>query len=169
MYRVAHFLPEFTLAEEATETPVLLKKISPALVAVATIFALSGCGSADNVGISGDDVSVSGTDSTEVTCDRFNEVNGKFNDTDLQSMELDEIAGYFSEGITEIETVSSDAENVELAQSINTMADTMRSSVSSAEGDLDSIHSRFQEELQGVDVQDAAAHLDETCDARMNL
>ena len=148
---------------------MLLKNISPAIVAFAAIFALSGCGSGDDVGVSDDDVSVSGTDSTEVTCERFNEINGKVNDVDLQSMEPDEIADHFSEGIAEIEAVSNDAENVELAQSITTLADAQRASVSSADGDLDSIHSQFQEELQGVDVQDAAAHLDETCDARMNL
>lgn len=148
---------------------MLLKNMSPALVAFAAIFVLSGCDAGDDVGVSDDDVSVSGTDPTDVTCERFNEVNGKFNDVDLQSMEADDIADHFSEGIAEIEAVSNDAENVELAQSITVMADALRSAVGSADGDLDSIHSQFQEELQGVDVQDAAAHLDETCDARMNL
>lgn len=146
-----------------------LTKISPAIAAVVAVFALSACGAGGDVGVSGDDVSVSGTDSTKVTCERFNEVNGDFNDVDLQSMEPEEIASHFSQGIAEIEAVSNDAENVELAQSITTMADALRVAVGSSDGDLDAIHAEFQEQLQGVDVQDAAAHLDETCDARMNL
>src|SRR5699024_2027552 len=148
---------------------MLLKNISPAIVAFAAIFALSGCGSGDEIGVSGAVAMGSCAGATEVTRERFHESNGKFNDVDLQSTQADDIADHFSEGIAAIEAVSNDAENVELAQSITTLAAALRASVSSADGDLDSIHSQFQEELQGVDVQDAAAHLDETCDARMNL
>jgi len=148
---------------------MLLKNFSPAIVAVVAVFGLSACGSGGDVGVSSDDVSVAGTDSTEVTCERFNEVNEEFNDVDLQSMEAEEIASHFSQGIAELEAVSNDAENVEIAQSITTMADALRSSVGPADGDLDAVQAEFQEQLQGVDVQDAAARLDETCDARMNL
>ena len=146
-----------------------LKKFSPAIIAVVAVLTLSGCSAGGDVGVSNDDVSVSGTDSTEVTCERFNEVNQEFSDVDLQSMDPDEISEYFSEGIAEIEAMSNDAENVELGQSITTLAEALRSAVGSSAGDLDSIHAEFQEQLQGVEVQDAAAHLDETCDARMNL
>ena len=146
-----------------------LKKFSPAIIAVVAVLTLSGCSAGGDVGVSNDDVSVSGTDSTEVTCERFNEVNQEFSDVDLQSMDPDEISEYFSEGIAEIEAMSNDAENVELGQSITTLAEALRSAVGSSDGDLDSIHAEFQEQLQGVEVQDAAAHLDETCDARMNL
>lgn len=148
---------------------MLLKKISPVVVAVATMFVLSGCGASSDVGVSDDGAAASGTEPTEVTCERFNEVNGKFNDIDLQSMESDELSSHFGEGIAEIEAVSNDAENIELSESITIMADALRGAVGSADGDLESIHSQFEEQLQGVDVQDAAAHLDETCDARMNL
>lgn len=146
-----------------------LKKFSPAIIAVVAVLTLSGCSAGGDVGVSNDDVSVSGTDSTEVTCERFNEVNQEFSDVDLQSMDSDEVSSYFSEGIAEIEAMSNDAENVELGQSITTLAEALRSAVGSSDGDLDSIHAEFQEQLQGVEVQDAAAHLDETCDARMNL
>src|SRR5699024_4199921 len=150
-------------------TSMSLTKISPAIAAVVAVFALSACGAGGGVGVSCDDVSVSGTDSTKVTCEVINAVNGDFDDVDLQSMGPEGIAPHFSQGIAEIEAVSNDAENVELAQSITTMADALRVAVGSSDGDLDAIHAEFQEQLQGVDVQDAAAHLDETCDARMNL
>lgn len=139
-------------------------------VALAAIglFGLSACadGSLD---VSAGDVEVSGTDPTEVTCDRFNEVNERFSDADLQTMDSEEIATHFSEGVAEIEAVSHDAENLELAESITTLAGAMRTAVASADGDLDTIHAQFLEQLQGIDVEEAAAHLDETCDARMNL
>lgn len=149
---------------------MLLKKLSPAVaIAFAGVLGLSACNSGSDVGVSDGDVEVSGTDSTEETCERFNDVNGRFNDIDLESMEPDEVAQHFSDGIAEIEAVSQDAEDVELGQSIATMADALRSALGSAEGDLETIHAQFEEQLQGIDVQDAAAHLDETCDARMNL
>lgn len=145
------------------------KTFFPAVaLAVIGLFGLSACADG-NLDVSEGDVEVSGTDPTEVTCDRFNEVNERFSDADLQTMDSQDIAMHFSEGVAEIEAVSDDAENLELAESIMTLADAMRSAVESADGDLDSIHTQFLEQLQGIDIQEAAAHLDETCDARMNL
>lgn len=145
------------------------KKLLPTVALVAIgLLGFSACTSDSNLDVSGD-VEVSGTDPTEATCDRFNEVNQRFSDADLQAMDSEDVAVHFSEGVAEIEAVSDDAENLELAESIKTLAGAMRSAVDSADGDLDSIHTQFLEQLQGIDVQEAAAHLDETCDARMNL
>lgn len=148
---------------------MMLKKLLPAAMALTGVFGLSACNSGSGVGVSDGDVEVSGTDSTQVTCERFNEVNGQLSDVEFQDMDPEDVAMHFSDGIADIEAVSNDAENVELAQSITTMADAVRAASGSADGDLESIHAAFQEQLQDVDVQEAAAHLDGVCDARMNL
>lgn len=146
----------------------LNKTLSVISLAAMSLFGLSACWGND-VGASNGDVGVSGTDSRDVTCDRFNEINGRFHNMDLDSMDTEEVASQLGEGIADIEVVSNDAENMELADSIQVMAEALRTSVASAEGDLDSIHAQFQEQLQRVEVQEAAAYIDETCNANMNL
>lgn len=145
---------------------MLFHKISFPALAFTAILGLSACGV--DVGANGD-VAVSGPDATEATCERFNEVNGTFHDMDLQALDSDELLMHFNEGVEELVMVSNDAENGQLAASITTMTDALRTAVESANGELESIDAQFEEQLQGVGVQDAAAHIDEICDARMNL
>lgn len=123
---------------------------------VSTLLALSGCGAGEELTKDGDP--------PEVTCQRLHGVLEQFSDVDPAAMGFGEILALVSDGFAEMETIADEAQDEELAQSIDTMTETLNASIASAGGDLDAVGAEFSERVQQQpEAQQAAAHLDEVC------
>ena len=124
--------------------------------AVGVLLALSGCSAEDNLAKEGD--------APEVTCERLHGVIDQFRDVDAEDMGFGDILALVSEGFAELETIADEAQDEELAQSIDTVTETLNSSIASAGGDIDAVGAEFNERLQQQpEAQEAVTHLDEAC------
>ena len=145
---------------------MFLKKILTIVpVATLSMLGMTACSSGNDVAVSGDSAVSTGTDSTEVTCEKFNEVNERYHDADLDSMSEDELLGYMREDSAEMVKIGEASENLELATAIGTMTDALSTAVETGDGDMAAVNAAFKEQIQKEDVQHAATTLDETCDA----
>lgn len=124
---------------------------------VCALLVLTGCAAGQD-----HDDDVAG-DSPEVTCERFSNVIEEFSDLDPATIGLGDILSHVSDGFTEMQAVVDEAQDTHLGQSIDTMADTLHSSIASAGGDVDAIGAEFQQRLQEPEIQEAATYLQEVC------
>jgi len=138
-----------------------LSKCIPIVPVASALLVLSGCGAGENLAKDGDP--------PEVTCQRFQGVVDEFSELDPTAMGFGEILSQVSDGFTEMETIADEAQDEQLGQSIDTLADTLNSSIASAGGDVEAIGTEFRERLQEPEVQDAATYVDEVCGFDMPL
>lgn len=138
-----------------------LKKTLSALCAILALAVLSGCGGQNNLEEAGDP--------PEVTCERFHGVIEQFSDIDANTMGFGEILAHVSDGFSEIETIADEAQDDELAHSIDTMSETLNSAIASSGGDLDAVRFGLEEQLQEPEIQDAATYIEETCGTDLPL
>src|SRR5690625_548228 len=125
------------------------------LALVAAALALAGCGSEEPVEAS--------SDPPEVTCQRLETAVQRFSELDPSSMEFGELVGEVREGFSEMESVADDARDTELADSITTLADTLKSSMVSSGGDAEAVRTEVHTRMQESENQAAAAYIDQTC------
>lgn len=138
-----------------------LRKLMPIVPVVCTLLVFSGCGTEEKLTEEGDP--------PEVTCQRFRDTIEQFSDIDPASMGFGDILSHVSEGFNEMETIADEAQDDELAHSIDTLTATLNSSIASAGGDIEGVRAEFEERLQEPEVHDAAAYLEEVCGAEMQL
>lgn len=139
-----------------------LRKLVPLVPAVSALLVLSGCGGEDpNLAEAGDP--------PEVTCERFHDAIERFSDIDPDTMGFGDILAHVSDGFSEIEMIADEAEDDQLAQSIDTMSETLNSAIASSGGDLDAVRSGLEERLQEPEVHDAATYIQETCGTELPL
>ena len=138
-----------------------LRKLLIIVPAACTLLVLSGCGAEDNLTEAGDP--------PEVTCQRFHDTIEEFSDIDPDTMGFGDILAHVSEGFSEIEMIADEAQDDELVQSIDTMSETLNSSIAASGGDIDAVRAEFDERLQEPEVQDAATYIEETCGTEMPL
>lgn len=134
-------------------------------VAVLSMLGVTACSSGNDVAVSGDSPVAAGTASTDETCEQFIEVNERYNDADIESMNDEELLANMNAGATEMDEIGEASENLELATAIGTMTEALRTAVVTGEGDMAAVDAAFKEQIQQEDVQQAATTLDETCDA----
>ncbi|HEY4536490.1 MAG TPA: hypothetical protein VIG71_11070 [Enteractinococcus sp.] len=132
-----------------------LQKTFPAFTAVCALLALSGCGAAESVNEAGDP--------PEVTCQGLQDAVEQFSDIDPASMGFGDILAHVSEGFSELETIADDARDDRLAQSIDTMRETLNSSIAASGGNIDAVRGEVEDRLQETEVQDAATYIKDTC------
>jgi len=125
------------------------------LALVAVILALAGCDSEEPV--------ESSSDPPEVTCQRLETAGQRFSELDPASMEFADLVGEVREGFSEMESVADDARDTELADSITTLADTLKSSMVASGGDAEAVRTEVHTRMQESENQDAAAYIDQTC------
>lgn len=138
-----------------------LSKLLPVIPIASALLVLSGCGAGENLAKEGDP--------PEVTCQRFQDVVDEFSELDPTEMGFGEILSQVSDGFTEIETIADEAQDEQLGHSIDTLSDTLNSSIASAGGDVEAIGTEFRERLQEPEVQDAATYVDDVCGFDMPL
>src|SRR5690625_1637835 len=114
-------------------------KLTP-LTLVAAALALAGCDSEEPV--------ESSSDLPEVTCQRLDAAVQRFSELDPASMEFGELVGEVREGFSEMESVADDARDTELADSITTLADTLKSSMVASGGDAEAVRTEVQTRMQ---------------------
>ncbi|GAA4114025.1 hypothetical protein [Enteractinococcus coprophilus] len=131
------------------------------IAAVCSLLVLSGCSAEDNL--------VEGGDPPEVTCERFHDTIEKFSDIDPSTMGFGDILAHVSEGFSEIEVIADQAQDDELAQSIDTMSKTLNSTIAASGGDIDAVRAELDESLQEPEVQNATTYIEETCGTEMPL
>ena len=132
-----------------------LTRLIPIVPVASALLVLTGCGAGENLAKEGDP--------PEVTCQRFQDVVDEFSDLDPASMGFGEILSQVSEGFTEMETIADEAQDEQLGRSIDTLVETLNSSIASAGGDVDAVGAEFRERLEEPEVQDAATYVDEVC------
>ena len=137
------------------------RKLLPIVPAVSALLVLSGCGGGDNL--------VEAGDPPEVTCQRFHDAIEEFSDIDPDTMGFGDILGHISDGFSEIEMIADEAQDDELAQSIDTMSQTLNSAIASSGGDLDAVRSGLEEQLLEPEVRDAATYIQDTCGTELPL
>lgn len=133
----------------------MLKNVLSIVPAGFIVLALSGCAAEDNLAEDGDP--------PEVTCQRLHDTIDQFSDIDPGSMGFGDIFSHVSEGFTELETIADEAQDDTLAQSIDTMSETLSDSIASAGGNVDAVGAEFQERLQEPETQEAATYLQDAC------
>lgn len=138
-----------------------LSKLLPVIPIASALLVLSGCGAGENLAKEGNP--------PEVTCQRFQDVVDEFSELDPTEMGFGEILSQVSDGFTEIETIADEAQDEQLGHSIDTLSDTLNSSIASAGGDVEAIGTEFRERLQEPEVQDAATYVDDVCGFDMPL
>lgn len=134
-------------------------KLVSIVSAVCALLVLGGCGAEENLEAAGDP--------PEVTCERFHGVLDEFRDIDPNSMGFGDILARVGEGFSEMETIADEAQDDELAQSIDTLSETLNSSIAASGGDIDAVGAEFQDRLQEPEIQEAATYLQETCGFEM--
>lgn len=102
-------------------------------------------------------------DPPEVTCQRLGDVIEELTDIDPEAMSLGDIFAHVSEGFADMQAVANDAQDTELGQSIETMRDTLNSSIASAGGDVDALGTQLRQRFQQPEVQEAAVYLQDVC------
>lgn len=137
------------------------KKLAPIVPAVCALLVLSGCGGQDNLEEAGDP--------PEVTCERFQGVIEEVSDIDPDTMGFGDILAHVTNSFSEIETIADEAQDDELAQSIDTMSETLNSAIAASGGDLDAVRSGLEEQLQEPEIRDAATYIEETCGTELPL
>lgn len=128
---------------------------------VCAALVLSGCGAEEEVAQDGD--------SPEVTCQRLHDTIDDFSDLDPEAMGFGDILAQVSQGFSELEAIADEAQDDELGQSIDTVAETLNSSIASAGGNVEDVGAELQERLQQPEARDAAAYLDHVCDLEVPL
>jgi len=78
-------------------------------------------------------------------------------------MEFGELVGEVREGFSDMESVADDARDTELANSITTLADTLKSSMVSSGGDAEAVRTEVHTRMQESENQAAADYIDQTC------
>ena len=132
-----------------------LSKLIPIVPVASALLVLSGCGTGENLTKEGDP--------PEVTCQRFQDVVDEFSDLEPNAMSFGEMLSQVSDGFTEIETIADEAQDEQLGQSIDTLAETLNSSIASAGGDVEAVGAEFRERLQEPEVHDAATYVHDVC------
>ena len=134
------------------------------LLSVTIVFgmvALSGCGA--------DEKLVADGDPPEVTCERLEDVFAEFRDTDLDNMGLSELLTQAGQAFSEIETIADETQDDQLGQSIDTLAETLNSSIAASGGDVDAVEEEFTERMEQAEVREAVTYVEATCDLEMPL
>ena len=132
-----------------------LRRFIPIVPVASALLVLSGCGTGENLAKEGDP--------PEVTCQRFQDVVDEFSDLEPNAMSFGEMLSQVSDGFTEIETIADEAQDEQLGQSIDTLAETLNSSIASAGGDVEAVGAEFRERLQEPEVHDAATYVNDVC------
>lgn len=136
-----------------------LSKTALSAAAALGLAVLSGCGAEEKLVAEGDP--------PEVTCERLEGVFADVRDVDPEAMGFGEILTQVSEAFSEIEMIADETQDDELAKSIDTLAETLNSSIASAGGDIDAVQAEFTEQLEQPEVREAVTYVDETCDLDM--
>ena len=150
-----HKSETFLTASKRLANSMSLRKLLPIVPVASALLVLSGCGAGENLTKDGDP--------PEVTCQRFQDVVDEFSDLDPDAMGFGETLSQVSEGFTEMETIANEAQDEQLGQSIDTLAETLNSSIASAGGDVDAVATEFRQRLQEPEIRDAATYVDEVC------
>ena len=138
-----------------------LNKLLPIASAVSALLMLSGCSAEDNI--------VEAGDPPEVTCQRFHNTIEEFSNIDPDTMGFGDILAHVSEGFSEIEMIADEAQDDELAQSIDTMSETLNSAIASSGGDIDAVRGELEDRIQEPEIQDATTYIEETCGTQLPL
>lgn len=135
-------------------------RLAPIVLLAAASF--TACGSDTEDTASPQNSAVVG-DSTEVTCQKFHEINEQYNVENYQDADPAEVQEQLMAGLDAFDDVASAAENQELGRAILTISDVMRSAADSTAGDVEAMDDLVESDAVQDQMHDAVSLVEETC------